>query len=247
MSGRLITHKLFSWVAVFATLGLVSCASLFTPEPELSMNSVSIYAELDANENSATAVDLVLVYNQDLIHTLSQLSASKYFETSKQLLLDNPGLLDIWHWELVPGQIVEKFKPFQPKGEAFAAFVFANYLTPGAHRLKVPCNGVVTVLLLRTDLRSVSTTPCGRDRNQGSTMSIPGGESGECYDEMCTVRQAPSGGPCAVPCAGGAPIALTPHPGGKVVVLQGHTPTVSQPCARQPVAIQPLPPIGASQ
>src|SRR3990167_11339434 len=99
------------YLLVCLVLGLVACGN--DQLPELTMQSVSIYTDLDANNNSATAVDLVVIYDQELVKTLGQMSASQYFTSMKQLLLDNPTLLDIWHWELVPGQTVQNFSPKQ--------------------------------------------------------------------------------------------------------------------------------------
>jgi type VI secretion system protein len=141
---------------LIALLGLEACSSLMTPSPELTITDVSIFAEQDANEDSAVAVDLVMIYDLDLVKSIGQMSASKYFSASGQLLLDNPTLLDVWHWELIPGQIVRNFVPPQEKGEMYAAFVFANYLTPGDHRVRVPPSGIVKILLLRDDMKSLS-------------------------------------------------------------------------------------------
>jgi type VI secretion system protein len=153
---------------ILGMIDLVSCSS--KPKPDLSMDSVSIFAEPDANQNSAVAVDLVLVYNEELLKAIGQMSALKYFESSRQLLLDNPTLLDIWHWELVPGQIVEDFEPYQEKGDAFGGYVFANYLTPGDHRVKVAPNGIVKILLLKNDLKNLVIFDA-RDVRSGTTMT----------------------------------------------------------------------------
>lgn len=166
-----IVKASYSWIVplfMLLSIGLVSCT--IEDLPELSIESVSIYAEPDANQNSAIAVDLVLVYNQELLKTLGKMSAAKYFASSKQLLLDNPTLLDIWHWELVPGQIVENFKPEQDKGDAYGAYVFANYLTPGDHRVRVAPNGIVKIRLLRDDLQNLAMFNT-HDVNMGTTMS----------------------------------------------------------------------------
>ena len=150
----ILRKKICNFAFAIGAIILVGCSS--DPSPELSIDSVSIYAEPDANNNSATSVDLVLVYNQELGKTIGQLTASKYFASAQQLLLDNPTLIDVWRWELVPGQIVDNFEPSQDKGDAFSGFVFANYLTPGAHRIKVGPDGVVKILLLKTDLKNLA-------------------------------------------------------------------------------------------
>lgn len=151
----------------FFALGIVSCT--VEELPELNINSVSIYATPDANQNSAIAIDLVMVYNIELLKTIGKMSAAKYFTSVRQLLIDNPLLLDIWHWELVPGQMVVGFAPPQDKGPAFGAYVFANYLTPGDRRLKVAPDGIVDILLLRDDLVNLALKN-SNDWNLGTTL-----------------------------------------------------------------------------
>lgn len=149
-------------------LSLAGCSS--DPVPELTINSVSIYTTPDANQNSATAVDVVIIYDQELVKTIGQMSASQYFSSTRQLLLDNPTLLNIWHWELVPGQVVQNFTPEEGATKAYAGYVFANYLTPGDHRLKVAPSGNIKILLQKTDLSNLSTENLVV-ANQGTTMS----------------------------------------------------------------------------
>ena len=178
-------------LSIFVTLGVTSCANFV--QPELSIQSVSIYTDLDANQNSAVAVDLVLVYDDQLVKTFSSLSASKYFSSSPQLLLDNPSLVSIWHWELVPGQTVQDFQ-VQQSADAYAGFVFANYLTPGDHRLKVAPNGVIKVLLLKDDLKNLVIYDT-RNVTSGTTMSnTPGIPQGECQYGIADAPQ-----PCTPP------------------------------------------------
>lgn len=147
-----MNKKLFTYLAGCITLFLVSCAH----SPDLIMDKVSIYTDPDLNNNSATAVDLVIVYDEDLVKHIGSMSACTYFASQQQLLLDHPTLLDIWHWELVPGQNIKNFSPPHDKGRAFAAFVFANYLGSGNHRLRVTPDGVVSVLLTKDHLKDLS-------------------------------------------------------------------------------------------
>ncbi|MEB3702569.1 hypothetical protein Bealeia1_01677 [Candidatus Bealeia paramacronuclearis] len=125
-------------------------------KPTLNVSSASIFSEPDANKNSAIAVDVVLVYNQDLLGAIAKLPAQKYFEASNQLRLDNPSLLDVWRWELVPGQVVKDFELESDKGKAFGGLIFANYLTPGDHRVKIPPSGEIKILLKKDDLISMA-------------------------------------------------------------------------------------------
>ncbi len=219
---------------VIGTIGIVSCSSTSTPKPEFLMNSISMYATADSNNNSALAVDLVIVYNFNLLATLNQMSACTYFASVKQLLLDNPTLLDVWHWELIPGQTVQNFQPPQDKGEGFGAFVFANYLTPGDHRLRVPPDGVVNILLMKDDLKSLTALE-GTDLRLGKTMTDPAC----CWGEAeAKIKQGPITSGCGRP----ATVRMGPTtiaPPCKVVTCQRLTP------GKMPLSIvaRPLPPL----
>lgn len=184
-------NALKSICVCFATY-LSSCTNDFLPE--LSIDTVSVYTDPDANQNSAIAVDLVIIYDQELEKTLGQMSAAKYFASSKQLLLDNPSLLDIWHWELVPGQIIQDFSPPQEQGDAFAAYVFANYLTSGDHRLKVAPTGVIKILLQKNDLKNLAVYDLHAAR-VGTTMTNAsasrGSEDDEDEDEPPQIKLGP--------------------------------------------------------
>jgi len=186
-----IRKKISSYIIVLATIGLTSCTNDLLPE--LHIETVSIYTEPDTNQNSAIAVDLVMIYDQELVKLIGQMSAAKYFTSSKELLLDNPTLLDIWHWELVPGQIVQDFAPPQENGDAYAAYVFANYLTPGSHRIKVAPNGKVKILLMQNDLKNLVVYDT-QDLRLGTTMSdVPVMHTGpyDIDDADCLIKLGP--------------------------------------------------------
>jgi len=157
---------------------LSACSSSTEVSPELSVSAVTLYAQPDANQNSAIAVDVVLVYDNELLGSISKMPASSYFTASNQLRLDNPSLLDVWRWELVPGQVVSNFPISSDKGSAYGGIVFANYLTPGDHRIKISPSGEVKVLLQKNDLMSVADGSFD-GLNVGTTASdnVPSGTS----------------------------------------------------------------------
>ncbi len=221
-------------IAMIASLGLASCTG-----PELAMQSVDILADIDANDNSATAVDLVLLYHMDLVKTFGSLSAAQYFENAPQLLLDNPGLLDVWHWELVPGQAVQSFQPDQKKGRAFTGFVFANYIAPGPHRLQVPGDGILHVILEKGDLKNGPTSRAP-DHQGGSTSSAPAVPPVEASDltkfTNTVVKPTVTG--------------RVPHKGCGLIqqpsIPTPPSPSCPCPMTKHPVVIKPLPPIKIS-
>jgi type VI secretion system protein len=191
MSTAMLSHikKKITFLFCIAALGLAACSS--ENMPELHIESVTIYTAPDANQNSATAVDLVIIYDEELVKMLGQMTAAKYFSSSRQLLLDNPSLLDIWHWELVPGQVVQDFAPPQERGDSYAAFVFANYITPGNHRIRVSPKGIVKILLAKNDLQNLAVYDLHEART-GTTVSdvpnyVPQPEEEE-YEEMNVIN-----------------------------------------------------------
>ena len=161
-----------------ATSILLGCSSSSEVSPELKLSEVTIYAEPDANQNSAIAIDVVLIYDNELLGAISKMTANKYFEASNQLRLDNPSLIDVWRWELVPGQVVSNFSTHSDKGSAYGGIVFANYLTPGDHRVKIPPSGEVKILLQKNDLLSIADGSFD-GLNVGTTASdnVPKGQS----------------------------------------------------------------------
>lgn len=253
----LIRNLILKSFCICTAIGLVSCSN--GTLPELDIQSVSIYTEPDANQNSATAVDLVIIYDEELVKIIAQMSAAKYFGSSRQLLMDNPTLLEIWRWELVPGQVVQGFQPPQEEGPAFAAFVFANYLSPGDHRIKVPPSGIVKVVLMRNDLKNLAVLDL-HDARMGTTMS--NAVSTRDWDlvrgqDLCQIRYGPIDS-CRQPCnrmipnqtpmvPQGADCAPSSRPCNRMIPRA--TPRVQQdmgcapnytPCQRKPIVTRPL-------
>ena len=107
-----------------------------------------------ANQNNPVAVDVLFVYDRDLLNTLLKMSASDWFAKREQLARDYPQQsgFAVWSWEWVPGQIVlPQALPLQPK--ARAGVVFARYLSPGEHRARFdPYNGI-SLELRETDFQ----------------------------------------------------------------------------------------------
>jgi type VI secretion system protein len=231
-----------SFLSLIAScLILSSCSSSDEISPELSVSDVTIYAEPDANLNSAIAVDVVLIYDNDLLGSISKMPASKYFEASNQLRLDNPSLLDVWRWELVPGQVVNKFSLNSDKGDAFGGIVFANYLTPGDHRVKIPPSGEVKILLQKNDLMSVAEGSFdGLNVGKTASEAVPNGKSNSA---MQATKKLPCGNPLTEPSPSrdGQPggFVLTQHQTIQVSPLDDGVGKDRNELPRQPLQIQP--------
>jgi type VI secretion system protein len=109
-------------------------------------STVTLFAEPDANQDSAIAVDLVFVSDKLAAQQLSGLSAVNYFALRSQLLRDYPGGLQVRSWEIAPGQVVRN-APADPNCNRVQTLLFARYQTPGDHRQTLNGRNNITVIL----------------------------------------------------------------------------------------------------
>ncbi|MDB5871420.1 MAG: hypothetical protein JWQ07_862 [Ramlibacter sp.] len=122
-----------------AVKGAVSKAMNFVTfkGTRLAWKQVVIAAADGANLNSPVAVDIVLVIEEPELEKLAALPASKWFQVRADMLRTFPGTYIYKSWEVAPGQTLRL------RGEDFGSpsvvgvFVFADYLTPGEHRMRV--------------------------------------------------------------------------------------------------------------
>lgn len=124
---------------------------------QVPLEKVSIVADKDANYNSATDMDLVVVSDQGLATELGAMSAKTYFAKKDVLQSQNSGKMRVWHWEPVPGKKKENididFDDFQP----VAAYVFAKYNNDSDNRVLLRPSTEITILLKRTFFQIHST------------------------------------------------------------------------------------------
>jgi type VI secretion system protein len=103
----------------------------------LAWKDVLIAAADGANLNTPVAVDIVLVTEEPVLEKLTALTATKWFQARADMLRTFPGTFTYKSFEVAPGQTLRL------KGEAFGTpsvvgvFVFADYMTPGEHRMRV--------------------------------------------------------------------------------------------------------------
>ena len=63
-----------------------------------------------ANQNNAIALDLLVVYDDEVLKTVMAMTGKDWFARREQVKRDNRGKLDVWSWEWVPGQEVERLQ-----------------------------------------------------------------------------------------------------------------------------------------
>ncbi|HQS84124.1 MAG: hypothetical protein B7Y25_04345 [Alphaproteobacteria bacterium 16-39-46] len=151
-----------SWLGKFLGLLLIllqgACSETPPPVPQIFLEKAYISIDPKANLDTAIAMDLLVVYEDGLVDTLFKKSALDYFENKEQILRDNPGQIDVWSWEVVPGQVVAPRSIVMTQPIPRGAVVFANYLTPGDHRIRLGKELAVQIKLGPKDF-SLSPVP----------------------------------------------------------------------------------------
>ncbi|KAA0677852.1 hypothetical protein DS843_22320 [Roseomonas genomospecies 6] len=124
-------------------LALALLAAGCAEKPRAGLDSVSFAVAPTANDTTPVAIDLVAVRDKALVDKLGALTAAEWFAQRDQSMRDHPATLGVTSWELVPGQTLKADLP--PGEPAWAILVFANYSTPGPHRLRVPDTRTLTL------------------------------------------------------------------------------------------------------
>lgn len=111
---------------------------------------VEVTVAADVNQRSPIAVAVLVVYERPVLEKLRELSARDWFDQREQLQRDYPGAFDAWSWEWVPGQDVPSQELRYGLGVK-GGIVFADYLTPGSHRMVVDPHRPLRLELERDD------------------------------------------------------------------------------------------------
>lgn len=110
-----------------------------------------------ANKFSPVPIAVVAVSDRKLFEKVLSMTAKQWFEQREQLRRDFPGgdAFAEWEWEFVPGQ-APPLAVIEIDGKAAGAIIFANYRTPGDHRVRIGAQRRLRVELGDDD---VSVTP----------------------------------------------------------------------------------------
>lgn len=128
---------------------LLGACGLFSDSIPLS--TVGFQVDNGANGDAPVPVDVVLISSSDLTPTLLALTAAEWFGRKAQLLRDSPETLRVQSFELVPGSTIAPQR-INRRPRPVAALVFANYQTPGAHRLRLVTQDEAIIRLGTRDL-----------------------------------------------------------------------------------------------
>ncbi len=91
-----------------------------------------------ANHNAPVPVAVVAVLDRKLLDKVLDMTAAQWFAKREQLRRDFPAgdAFEEWEWEFVPGQ-TPPMAVIEVDRDALGAVIFANYRTPGEHRVRI--------------------------------------------------------------------------------------------------------------
>ncbi len=128
-------------VGSVATVVASSVANAFSAEPQpayLDWKGLMVAADAEANANSAIALDIVFVRDQQTLEKLLLVPAARWFATREEWLRSFPAALTVRSLELVPSQTLRLTEAELGSPRVAGVLLFANYLSPGEHRLRLP-------------------------------------------------------------------------------------------------------------
>ncbi len=99
---------------------------------------VEIFVDPQLNLTSPLAVELVLLEDKKLALLVAELTAREWFAGRSQFARDHKKGWSSQLWECVPGQKIDpQPQTVRVKSGTKSAYLFADYLVPGAHREQV--------------------------------------------------------------------------------------------------------------
>nr|WP_175225539.1 hypothetical protein [Paraburkholderia humisilvae] len=137
---------------------LTGCGLFGSSGDKVKWSQMTFTASDDLNNNAPVAVDVVLVSDRTLLDRIADLPASKWFSARADLAATFPQGLRYRSWEMVPGQRLDVPGDTFTGPRVAAAFVFANYQGPGAHRVRIDTFSGRMVVLLNGTAFTVSAS-----------------------------------------------------------------------------------------
>lgn len=152
-------------VMVLVMLGVLvsGCAAWRDLTTESPLRSVHVVARSDANENSATALSLVFVYERDAGRLLPD-SAPAWFSQRGALVSALASSIDVVALQLPPGASDVSVSLPDRHGRAVAVYAYARYHSPaGRQRLDLGGRAHLLITLCRDHavMQSAGDQPTG--------------------------------------------------------------------------------------
>jgi len=123
---------------VLLAVATTGCSPTALLKPRMALDDLTFEVEPGANEDTPIALDLVAVDNEELFDKLPYLTASQWFDPQANFARDFSASLRIWRYELPPNTRMRLPQPLPfAHLPGRGLLLFANYQTPGAHRLRL--------------------------------------------------------------------------------------------------------------
>lgn len=126
-------------LASLSACGTISSAASFfmAKGNRLDWKGMTVIAADGANLNTPVALDVVMLRDDATLGMVSALSASKWFSSRVDLSKTFPEGLSYQSMEIVPGQTLKLPASTFGASRLVGVILFADYLTPGEHRVRV--------------------------------------------------------------------------------------------------------------
>lgn len=145
-----IARRIVRLLLVLASSYLISC-SLFERSSKISVRTVNLSAESDANSSSATRVEFIFLMDATLIDSLPA-TAPEWFELRDLLISNHSGDLLVSTTGLVPDTVATLRVPRSHR-KARDLILYADYILPSGQKwYRVPNFREVDVTLKKTNL-----------------------------------------------------------------------------------------------
>jgi hypothetical protein len=101
------------------------------------------------------------------------MTAKQYFSAIDRLRRDNVAMMDVWRWEMVPDQLLGNYEPVFSETKAWGGLFFADYQTPGDHRVGIGKSAHVCVVMGPDDIVAVTAEDLPEAPERVTTLVYP--------------------------------------------------------------------------
>lgn len=117
----------------------------------LWLHTVSFESDENINDYSPVKMNILYAYEKGVYDKLLNMNSDQYFSQAEQIKEDFNESLQVFEWDIIRSQILsdQKIIPRKPTGSGI--IVFANYLTPGAHRKTIGSEEKIRINLHEND------------------------------------------------------------------------------------------------
>lgn len=120
-------HKFWLTLLLLSAAGLLSACSFLKMFVDSSpLKQIQIIAEINANQNTATAIDIVFVYDDNAVSLLPKTSP-EWFEKKAALMLSLANNIEVVSLQMPPATLANVDLPAK-HSKAVGVYSFINYL-----------------------------------------------------------------------------------------------------------------------